>query len=265
MGAEKPVSHSGEKIILDYRLSLLKKSLGMLAEETYKIDSINPPDIYLFGSLGRRIAISESENWPIYQQTISSNKQLSPRMSIKNNWDVDVAVPIGQIEWPVLANISKNVSQQNNFIEIDPHLIDIDTGNRTFSHSNTLISTNYFKFEMQTFDFSVNDNLPAIKVPDMWSQLLFYLTSKGIRPRDISEIQMLAKGIINSNGYKNKARVSEAKHLLSSNDKLFSLNNIVRWPYWIAVPYDLRVKIAKFRGRKISPSHNYDKTEPVYF
>ena len=128
-----------------------------------------------------------------------------------------------------------------------------------------LISTNNFKFDLKTFDFVVNENLPPVKVPDMWSQLLLYLTSKQLRPRDMSEIEMLAEGMIRSGDVKDKSRTSEAIKIAKVNKKLLSLKSIAKWPYWVAVPYPLRVKIARLRHVKNADIRGYERLEPVYF
>lgn len=248
------------------KLLVLRNSLASLVEDISNTNPENPPEIYLFGSLGRRIAISNARTWDGYEDSITKNSRLAPRKSLRNLWDADIAVPNESAPWPTLANISRKISKGNDVVEIDPHFIDVDTGNRTFMHGDTLISTNYFKFELKTFDFVVDKNLSPIKVPDMWSQLLFYLTSKQLRPRDMTEIKMLTEGIIRSGDIKDKSRSEEAINIARNNKKLISLKNMVRWPYWIAVPYPLRVKIAKqLRHNQNADIRGYERPEPVYF
>jgi len=255
-----------EQTTFENKLFELESSFTSLIENVSNINPQKPPEIYLFGSLGRRIAISDAKTWKEYESSIKANPRLVPRKSVRNLWDADIAIPTEEsVPWATLAGISKKISEKNQIVEIDPHFIDLDTGNRTFMHGNTVISTNYFKFELQTFDFVINKNLAPIKVPDTWSQLLFYLTSKQIRPRDVSEIEMLIEGIIRNGDIYDKSRVKEAINIAKGNKKLLSLKNIVRWPYWIAVPYPLRVKIAKFRHHQKDDIRNYDKPEPVYF
>lgn len=247
------------------RLEGLRDSLVSLVTE---VSASNPgvtPQIYIFGSFGHRIAISEARDWNNYHQSIVKNPGLSPRKSLRNLWDVDIAVPTESIPWPTLASISRKISKDNSQVEIDPHYIDIDTGSRIFKHGNTLISCNNFMFEIRTFDFTIQNGLPPVKIPDMWSQLLFYLSSKRIRPRDIPEIAMLVDGILKKDGFSEKRRIAEAMRIAKSNKKLFSLKTIARWPYWIAIPYPVRVKVAKLRHVQNADIKGYDKPNPVYF
>jgi len=256
---------SDETLGFSNKMQVLRGSLLTLVEHVSETDVQNPPQIYLFGSLGRRIAISQAENWDEYCQSILENFRLAPRKSVRNIWDADIAVPNQSMLWSKLAEISKDISKGNAIMEVDPHFIDLDSGNRTFMHNGKLISTNNFKFELQTFDFSINNGLAPIQIPDMWSQLLFYLTSKKIRPRDMSEIEMLVEGIIRSDDAKDKSRINEALKIAKNNRKLFSLKNIAKWPYWIAVPYSTRVKIAKLRHNQKADIRGYEKPEPDYF
>ena len=263
---EFPLSPNGaETLGFRDRMWILKNNLSSLVERVSEIDPLNPPQIYLFGSLGRRIAISQAENWEGYCQSIIENPRLAPRKSVRNIWDADIAVPNQSMPWLELAKISRDISKNNTIMEIDPHFIDLDSGNRTFMRKGELITTNNFKFDLQTFDFSINTDLPPIQVPDMWSQLLFYLTSKRLRPRDVTEIGMLAEGIVKSDGSDNKSKLNEALKIAMNNKKLFSLKSVAKWPYWIAVPYPTRVKIAKLRHNQKADIRGYDKPEPVYF
>lgn len=256
---------TNKESVSEKRLEGLRTSLTSLVTQISKINHDNLASVYLFGSLGRRIAISEAQTWNDYKQSITENWKLMPRMSLRNMWDADIAVQAELVPWSKLASISKEVSLANKQVEIDPHFIDLDTGRRTFKHGDTLISSSNFRFEIRTFDFSVQNDLPPIKIPDVWSQLLFYLSSKRIRPRDIPEITMLAKEIFEQRTSPDKSRISEAIMMAKNNKYLFSLKNIARWPYWIAVPYPLRVKVAKLRHVRNADIPGYDKPEPVFF
>ena len=250
-----------KEILFSDKMSVLKDSLASLIERVSETNPENPPEIYLFGSLGRRIAISNTRTWEEYNGLITTNSRLTPRKSLRNLWDADIAMPNKSIPWLTLTSISRRISKSNDVVEIDPHFIDLDAGS-----GNTHISTNYFKFELKTFDFIVDKNLPPLKIPDMWSQLLFYLTSKQLRPRDISEIEMLAEGMVRSGDIKDRYRANEAAKIAKRNKKLLSFKNMVRWPYWIAVPYPTRVKIAKqLRHNQNADIRGYEKPEPVYF
>jgi hypothetical protein len=246
------------------KMQILRSSLSALIERVSETDQQNPPQIYLFGSLGRRIAISQTKNWEGYCQSIQENPKLAPRKGERKIWDADIAVPDQSIPWAELARISRDISKSNIIMEVDPHFIDVNSGNRTFMHRGTLISTNYFKFELQTFDFFINKDQPPIQIPDMWSQLLFYLTSTRLRPRDITEIEMLAEGMVKSGDIKDKTRINRALKIAKNKKKIFSIKNIARWPYWVAVPYSTRVKIAKLRHNEKAYIRNCDKIEPVY-
>lgn len=118
-----------EQISFKDKLSVLRGSLATLIEGVSETNPENPPEIYLFGSLGRRIAISNAKSWEEYDSSITGNPRLAPRKSLRNLWDADIAVPNGSTPWPTLANISRKISKGNDVVEIDPHFIDIDTGN----------------------------------------------------------------------------------------------------------------------------------------
>lgn len=265
MSAEFHKQPSHELESLDRRLGIIKNSLVSLVTEVSASNLDITPQFYIFGSFGRRVAISGAKDWNDYRQSVIGNPRLFPRKSSRNLWDVDIAVPTESVPWPILASVSRKISRGNSQVEIDPHYIDIDAKSMAFSHGNTLISSNNFKFEIRTFDFTINDGLAPIKIPDMWSQLLFYLSSKRIRPRDIPEIAMLADGLLREDGFSDKSRVAEAIRIAKNNKKLFSLKNIARWPYWVAVPYPLRVKVAKLRHVQNADIRGYDRPDPVHF
>ena len=246
-------------------LEIVEKSLTRLVDDVTKTHPESPPAIYVFGSLGRRLAISQAERWPEYAQATLENPRLAPRKSLRDQYDADIAVPINSVPWPVLTSISRKISKEAKRVEIDPHFIDINTGDNTLRHQDSTISSNNFVFKIKTIDFSVAPGLPPLKIPDMWSQMLFYLSSKRVRPRDMPEIEMLAEGLIKSGELSNKPRVKEALEIARKNKRLLSLKNIARWPYWIAVPYPLRVKIAHLRHVPNADIRGYDNPEPVFF
>lgn len=224
------------------------------------------PDIFVLGSFGRRIAISGAENWQDFRGAFNHNSTLEPRKQPKGIFDVDIAIPKNTISWRDLSMAAKSASlNSGGLVDIDPHFIDVDTGASVSNYHGSLKpNQRQLPFQMTTNNFYVQDNLPPLKVPDVLSQLMFYLSSRALRAKDISEVAMLVQKIYSDGGF-HDPRFVEASAMVKRNGQLLTTKTLVRIPYQMVVPYSLRVRFAKLRQVKEAGVPNYEKTEPVYF
>jgi len=222
-----------------------------------------PPEIMLFGSLGRRLAISGANNWNDYLSSIDKYPQLLPRENERANWDADVAIPGEQISWQFLTNTARRITLNGDPIEIDPHFINLDTGERKFEFKGKFRSSDNLGFVVTTTNFEVAPGA-LLEIPDIWSQMLFYLSSRVIRTKDLPEIIMLAREIRQRYDPSNP-RYKEMYTMLRRNKALLAPVSVLRIIYHLAVPYDVRVSLAIARGGRKASMPNYESPEPVWF
>lgn len=228
-------------------------------------------DVYIFGSLGRRLAMSNTDEWQQYKDKVFGDLDLKPRISYNNKSDIDIAIKKDEIPWTNLTLFARNASLQDHLIIIDPHYIDVDNGGKFFKPkiTNNAVS-NEFTFDLNCNDFKIGNNREnfLIKVPDRWSQLLMYLTANRLRPKDIPELNLLIKSMKKNRDFEDLDKTHQAINTLTKNKKIISPKSLVKFSYNLVIPHTLQIMIYNLRTRGVADLTpillNNESEIPVY-
>lgn len=248
-------------------LALHREALGEFISSLEKYHRPEQPiTIFLLGSLGRRIAMAEASSWSDYENLASLESKLKPRINVRGSYDIDIAVPTSSIPWPTLAAAARKIGKNNPGIEIDPHYIDTDSKTSLILSKNLkMISETSQNLELETFDIRLEGNLSPVKTFDRWSHLLYLLSSRNVRARDLAEIKRLGESMSETGDFNDKTKVTLAIEIIKNNKGITSPKNLLRWSYQTLVPYSLRWSLAEFRKKTALSQLNSESKDPVYF
>lgn len=226
------------------------------------------PAIYVFGSYGRRLSMTNCSNLKEYENIARNYPQMMPRKNLGGIYDIDLAVNKEDITWHDLANKAKEISASNTMVEIDPHQIVIK-GGYSFQPRVNSILPHPISIDLEATDISFDDKRRSvIKRLSSWNQLHILLSSDKISPKNFPEISLLTKWLDTHNELNDRLKIDQTIEIISKNSQLFHPLKLAKYVYHTIIPYKLRLAIHNFRNNKTFSfkdySPNYDSKDPVY-
>lgn len=237
-----------ENIRGNIALETVKQGFRRLEKE----EVIKSDQLYILGSVGRRITIANSDTWDEYADSTKYKKVPYPRFCPEiKKWDIDVAS--ATIDWNSLREVSRSITMTSNNLEIDPHIIKPEI--LSFS-----LDTNKFKVE-------IGDE-KCFLIISAWNHLQILLSSpKPPRPKDISEMRLLLNSLKDTGEINNKEQVEILYDILKSNKQALSVKGAVLFAYQLLIPQQIRQIIHNWRkDRTISIRpypRNFESKEPI--
>lgn len=205
-----------------------------------------PSEIYVLGSLGRRLAMSGAGSLQEYADRIRMQTELSPRRHEDGNYEVDVAVPRKTLDWNRLREICYEATHGSSNVVLEPHVIDISDGvlypvcENVFQHIPFGVDVKRITTNSQN-SFFVLDGISAFIYELSW----FYF-----RQKDMHELVFLARHLLRNGDLSNRQNQQRIGDVIKSNPLFRDPKTLLKMPYWYLMPDDFKRWLGGIKGNK---------------